>query len=125
RIDAECFALEMIDRGAAKIVEIMGKDFGRETDRDAFGAFQQDDGELGRQSDRFPGATIVAQLPRGRLWIEQNILRKGREACLDVTGRGRLVAREHVTVIPLRLDEEGALSDCNERRPDRGVAVGM
>ena len=39
RPDTKRFALKVIDRGPAQVVEIVGQDLGRESDRDAFGAF--------------------------------------------------------------------------------------
>ena len=48
REDAESFSLEMINRRAAQIVEIMRQDLRRETDRDTLGALEQHDGKFSR-----------------------------------------------------------------------------
>ena len=48
--DAEGFSLEMVDRRAAEVVEIVREDLGREADRDAVGALEEDDRET------WPGA---------------------------------------------------------------------
>jgi len=125
RIDPERFALEVIDGGAAEVVEIVRQDLGREADRDALGALEQDDGESGRQRDGLPGASIVAELPRGRLGVEEDLAGEWGQAGLDVSRRGRLVARQHVAEIALRFDEEAALGEPHERGADRGVAVRM
>ena len=98
------FALQVIDRGPTQVVEIVRQDFGRESDRDAFRALEQDQRKFGRQRDRFLRPTVIALLPRGRLRIEQHIPRKGRQTRLDVTRGRRAVAGQSVTKITLRLD---------------------
>ncbi len=123
--DAKAFSLEVVDRRAAEVVEIVREYLGRETDRDALGAVEEDDGELGRERDRLLGASIVAGLPVGGLRIEENLTGKRREAGLDVTGRGRIVTGEKITEIALRLDEVATLGDADERGADGGVAVRM
>ena len=113
----------MIDRRAAKIVEIMRKNLRREADRDTLGALEQHNGKLRGQRDGLLRTTVVAELPLGRLRVEEHVLREIREARLDVTRRRRLVAREEIAVIALRLDEERALPDRHERGADGRVAV--
>ena len=92
--DAERFSLQMIDRRAAEVVEIVRENFRREADRDALGAFEQNDGKLGRQRDRLLVAAVVAELPRGGLRVEEHVLRECGETRLDVTRRGGIVAGE-------------------------------
>ena len=123
--NAEVFPLKMIDRRPADVVEIVRQDLGREPDRDALRAFQQHDRELRRKRDWLLIAPVVTELPVGSLRVEEHVLREVRQARLDVTRRGRIVAREQIAVIPLRLDEPPALPDGHQRRTDRGVAVRM
>ena len=113
----------MIDRRAAKIVEIVRENLGREADRDTLGTLEQHNGELRRQRDGLLRTTVVAELPVRRLRVEKHVLREIREARLDVSRRRRLVACEEIAVITLRLDEERALPNCHERGADGRVAV--
>ena len=94
RENAERFPLQVIDRRAAEIVEIVRQDLRREADRDAVGAFEQHDGKLRRQRDRLLVAPVVAELPGRGLRVEEHVLREGREPRLDVTRRRRIVAGE-------------------------------
>ena len=121
----EALALQMIDRRAAEIVEIVRQNLRRQTNGDAFRALRQHEREFDRQRHRLPVAPVVAQLPGGGLGIEQHLARKRRQPRLDIPRRRRLVARERVAKIPLRLDQEGALAHADERRADRDVAVRM
>ncbi len=125
RQDAEIFPLQMIDRCAADVVEIVRQDFCGEADRDAVRAFEQDDGKFRGQCDGLLVAAVVAELPGRRLRVEEHILRERREARLDVArGRG-VVAGEDVPEISLRLDEPAALGDADEGGADGGIAVGV
>ena len=72
--DAEGFSLEVVDRRAAEVVEIVRQDLRREADRDAVGALEQHDGELGGQRDRLLVAAVVAELPGGGLRVEEHVL---------------------------------------------------
>ena len=113
----------MVDRRAAEVVEVVREDLGREADRDAVGALEEDDRELGGEGDRLLVAAVVAELPGGGLRVEEDVLGEGGEAGLDVPGRCGIVAGEQVAVVALRLDEPGALADGHERSADGGVAV--
>jgi hypothetical protein len=64
-------------------------------------------------------------LPRRRLRVEEHVLREIRQPRLDVPRRRRIVARERVAVIPLRLDEPPALPNGNQRRADGRIAMRM
>ena len=103
----------------------MRQNLRREPDRDAIRAFEQHDGKLRRQRDGLLVAPVVAELPRRRLRVEKHVLREVREPRLDVTRRRRIVARERVAVIPLRLDEPPALPDRHKRRTDGRIAMRM
>jgi hypothetical protein len=121
--DAEGFSLEVVDRRAAEVVEVVREDLGREADRDAVGALEEDDGELGGEGDGLLVAAVVAELPGGGLRVEEDVLGEIGQAGLDVTRGGGIVAGEGVAVVALGLDEPGALADGDERGADGGVAV--
>jgi len=87
RKDAEGLFLEMIDRGAAEVVEIMREDLGGKTDRDAIGPSRRATGNLAGKCDRLLVAAIVAELPGGGLRVEQDVLGKRGQAGLDVARR--------------------------------------
>ena len=125
RINPKRLPLQVIDRRPAKIVEIMRQDLRRQADRDALRAFQQHDRELRRQRHRLPRAPVVAQLPRRRLRVEQHVLRKIRQPRFDVTRRRRIVPRQEVSVVALRLDQKRPLPDRHQRGADRRIAVRM
>src|SRR6185295_17767518 len=114
---------KMVNCRATEIVEIMRENLGGQADGDAFCTFEQDDREFGGKRDRFLGATVVAQLPRGGFRVEEDVFRERREAGFNITRRGGLVTGEHVAIVTLRLNEEPPLADRHEGGTDRGVAV--
>src|SRR5690606_13795313 len=92
RDDAEPFSLEMIDRGAAEIVEIVRENLGGKSHGDAFGALEEHQGKLGRKRDRFLCPPIVTLLPDRGLRIKDHVPRKRCQTRLDITRRGGIVA---------------------------------
>ena len=72
-VEAEVFAVEVADGGVAQLVEVVGQDFGRQADGNAFHALGQQQGELDGQGDRFAVAAVVGQLPFRRLGVEHYV----------------------------------------------------
>jgi hypothetical protein len=123
RKDAEVLSLEVIDRRAAEVVEIVRQDLGREADPRCVGALEQHDRELRRQRDGLLVAAVVAELPGGGLRVEEHVPWRNWSGAPRCTRRGGIVAGEKVAVVPLRLDEPPALADGHKRGADGGVAV--
>ena len=72
-VEAEVLAVQVADGGVAQLVEVVGQDFGRQADGNAFHALGQQQGELDGQGDRFAVAAVVGQLPFRRLGVEHHV----------------------------------------------------
>ena len=66
----------------------MGQHLATQSNCDAFTSLCQEQGELHGQEDGLLVPSIVTQLPLGRLWIEDHIMRELAQPRFDVTRRG-------------------------------------
>ena len=122
-IKLEFAPLEVCDAGVDKLHEVVGQDLRRQTHGDAVGALRQQQRELDRQRDGLLLATVVRQHPLGGFLIEDHFGGELRQARLDVTPRGGLVAREDIAPVTLAVDQQVFLPQLHQCVLDRRIAV--
>ena len=74
----------------------------------------QEQRELDRECHRFLAATVVARDPFGRFRVEYDIDCERRESAFDVTWGCGAVAREDVSPVSLRVDEQVFLAELHQ-----------
>ena len=92
---------------------------------DAFCSLGQQEWELDGQGDGLLVATIVGELPFCGLGVEDYVECEFRQACLDVTSGGSIVAREDITPVALTVYEQVFLTELYECVLDACIAVGV
>ena len=109
----------------AQFVEIVRQNLRGKSHGDALGTLRQEQRKLHGQRDRLLVATVVTQLPLGCFRVEHHVERELRQPRLDVSASRRSVARQDVSPVSLRVDEQVLLPQLHERVLDGSVAVGM
>ena len=79
--------------------------------------------ELYGQCDWLFVTAVVREFPLGCLRVENHIVGKMRETCLDVSGRSSRVAGEYVAPVALAVDEVLLLSHLHQRTGNGCIAV--
>ncbi len=122
-IELGSFAAQPVFDRRQHLDKIMRQDLGGHTHGDALRAHRQHQGDLGRESDRFPVAAVVGVLVLRDLGIVEDLLGQGEKAAFNVPGGGGFVAGEDVAEVPLAVDEQFLLGEDHQRRIDGGVPV--
>ena len=117
--------MQVFDGGIADVVEVVGQNLRRESHGNSLSSLSQQQREFSRQRDGLLVAAVVGELPFGGLRIEHHVERKLRQACLDVSRGSGAVAREDVSPVSLRVDEQVFLSHLHQGVADGGIAVGV
>ena len=125
RVKLEIFAVEVTDSGITNLVEIVGKNLGRETYRDTFHTLCQQQRKLYRQVYRFLVSAVVRKLPLCGLGVEHHLLGQGCQSGFDISGSSRTVAREDVAPVSLCVDQHLLLSQLHQGITDGSIAVGV
>ena len=125
RQNLEGFALEDGYGCVYELVEIMGKNLGRQARGDALGALGQQEREAHRKLRGLLVAAVVGSHCWGDILVEHHFLREFREARLNVPGRGVGVSGEDVSPVSLAVYEKALLAKRDQGAKDGGVAVGM
>ncbi len=121
--DVKRFVFKETDRGIDEFEEVVGQDFGCQSNGDAFNALCQQKGEFHRQGDRFPVAAVVRKLPFGGFGIKDYIQGEFRQPCLDISCRRSGVAGMDIAPVTLGFDEQVFLSELHQCIPDGGISV--
>ena len=103
----------------------MRQNLGGERHGDALDALRQEQRELYRERERLALASVVGDTPVRYLGVEHRLEGELREASFYVSRGGGAVARQYVSPVTLRVDEQLLLSQLHQGVADRGVAVGM
>ncbi len=119
----ERFVAQNGDRCVEQLVEVVRHNFRVQAQSDAFATLRQQQRKLHWQENRLLVAPVVRWFPRRCFGIEHRFERKFRQSRLDVTGCRRFVARENVAPVTLAVDKQIFLTEIDQRRVDRGVAV--
>ena len=122
-VKLEFAPFEVCDAGIDELHEVVGQDLRRQTHGDAVGALRQQQRELDRQRDGFLLAAVVGQHPLGGFLVEDHFGGELRQARLDVTPRGGLVAREDIAPVTLAVDQQVFLPQLHQCVLDRRIAV--
>ena len=118
RVELEGLALDGCYLGIDDLVGIVGQDLGGHSDSNALGALDEDNGDLGREDHGFLVSAVVGLHVLGDLGVVEDLLGKGQQAALDVSGCGRTVACHEVSVVTLLVDEEVVVCQVHQGRVD-------
>ena len=117
--------MQVRDGRLAELVEVVRQDLRRETHGNALSALCQQQRELHGQADGLLIAAVVGEFPLRRLGVEDHVEGELRQARLDVTAGGGIVACEDVAPVALAVDEQLLLPQLHQGILDAGVAVGV
>jgi hypothetical protein len=79
-------AVQVVNLGLQQFGEVVGHDLGGHAHRNALGAQQEQQRDLGRQPDRFLHAAVVGVDEFGQIPVEQGFAGQRRQAAFDVAG---------------------------------------
>ena len=122
-VKLEFAPFEVCDAGIDELHEVVGQDLRRQTHGDAVGALRQQQRKLDRQRDGFLLAAVVGQHPLGGFLVEDHFGGELRQARLNVTPRGGLVAREDIAPVTLAVDQQVFLPQLHQCVLDRRIAM--
>ena len=123
RVDGKLFSPEVVDGSIAEVVEVMWQYLAAQSHGDTLGTLCQEQREFSRQGDRLLVAAVVRELPVGGFRVEHHVERKLRESCLNISGSCRTVAREDISPVTLRIDEQVFLSHLHQGIADGSVSM--
>ena len=124
-IELELLLAQIGDGGIAKLVEVVRKNLGGQTDGNPFHSLSEEERKLDGKRDGFFVSSVVGSLPFGGLRIEHHIEGKFRETRFDVTRSSCPVAREDVPPVSLAIYQQILLSELHQGIADRSIAVGV
>ena len=122
-IQRERLAAQAGHRGIEQLVEVVGQYLRVQPHGDAFHALHQQQGKLDGQRDGLLVAPVVGEFPLRHLGAEHRFEGKLRKPRFDVTFRRRVVARQDVAPVALRVDKQILLPQLHQRILDGRVAV--
>ena len=123
--ELEILAAQVTHRRVAEFVEIVGQNLRGKSHCDALGTLRQQQRKLHWQRNRFFVAAVVTELPLGSFRVEHHVEREFRQPRLDVSTSRRVIARQDVSPVSLRIDQQVFLPQLHERVLDGSVAVGV
>ena len=115
--------LQMRYAGRDELVEVMRQDLRCQTHGNTLGSLRQQQRELNGQRYRLLVSAVVRTHPLGSLLVIDHLEGKLRQSRLDVSSRSRVVAREDITPVTLRVDQKILLTNLHQRILYRRIAV--
>ena len=109
-IKLEFLAAEISHGSIEQLIEVVRKDFARQTHSDTLGALGEQQRELHREGDRLLFAAVVGESPVGDFRAIDHVEGKVGKTGFDVTSGGSAVAGEHVAPVTLSLDKHFLLT---------------
>ena len=121
----EALAVKVCHGGVDHLVEVVGKDFRRQSNGDSLHALCEQEREFHGKRHRLLLASVVGGGPFRYLGAEYGFEGELGESGLDISGCGGGVACQYVAPVTLGVDEQFLLAELHEGVADGGVAVRM